>query len=67
MERPVGAAALDDMETANGRMAVQDGTAADAMLDGLFRDLIEQSEGDALGLHAALSETFPAMPAGMRG
>jgi len=39
---------------------------ADTMLDDLFRNLIEQTEGDALALHAALTETFPAMPADMR-
>ena len=39
---------------------------AEALLDDLFRDLIEQTEGDALALHAALTETFPAMPADMR-
>lgn len=39
---------------------------ADAVLDDLFRNLIAQTEGDALALHAALTETFPAMPAEMR-
>jgi hypothetical protein len=41
-------------------------TGAEAMLDDLFRNLIEQTEGDAMALHAALTETFPAMPADMR-
>ncbi len=39
---------------------------AEAMLDDLFRNLIEQTKGDAFALHAALTETFPAMPADMR-
>jgi hypothetical protein len=56
----------DDMEAADRVAAPQDRAAADAMLDGLFRELILRSGGDALGLHAALTETFPAMPTGMR-
>ncbi|MBA2437987.1 MAG: UPF0149 family protein [Acidimicrobiia bacterium] len=38
----------------------------DAMLDTLLEDLVGQAEGDALGVHTALAETFPAMPAPMR-
>jgi len=43
-----------------------DRAAADASLEELFQNLIEQSDGDPLTLHAALTETFPAMPAEMR-
>jgi hypothetical protein len=46
--------------------APQDRVAAEAALEDLFRSLIEQTEGDALALHAALTETFPAMPSAMR-
>jgi hypothetical protein len=38
----------------------------EAMLDTLLKDLVRQAEGDALGVHTALAETFPAMPAPMR-
>jgi hypothetical protein len=41
-------------------------TDAETMLEDLFRKLIEQTEDDAMALHAALNETFPAMPADMR-
>jgi hypothetical protein len=58
--------AADDMGDADRAPALQDRAAADTMLDGLFRELIAQSGGDAIGLHAALTETFPAMPAEMR-
>jgi yecA family protein len=37
-----------------------------SLLDDLFADLLRQSEGDALGVHTALAETFPAMPREMR-
>jgi len=50
----------------DGTPQLGDRAAADASLDELFQNLIEQSEGDALTLHAALTETFPAMPAEMR-
>jgi len=56
----------DDIDAANSAIALEDRTEADVMLDSLFRNLIEQSDGDALVLHAALTETFPAMPAEMR-
>jgi hypothetical protein len=56
----------DDIDAANGDIALEDRAEADAILDDLFRNLIEQSDGDALVLHAALIETFPAMPAEMR-
>ncbi len=56
----------DDLDSADRGAAPQDRAAAEAMLDGLFRDLIAQSEGDPLALHAALTETFPAMPPEMR-
>ena len=35
-------------------------------LEELFRDLVAQAEGDALVLHKALAEMFPAMPAALR-
>lgn len=56
----------DDLDRADRGPAPLDRAAADAMLDDLFRELITQCDGDALGLHAALTETFPAMPAEMR-
>lgn len=46
--------------------APQDRAAADAMLQNLFKDLIQQAGGEAMALHAALTDTFPAMPPGMR-
>lgn len=55
-----------DMMMADPPLGLQDRAAAEASLEELFRSLIEQSEGDALTLHAALTETFPAMPAAMR-
>ncbi len=56
----------DDLDAVGRKLPLPNRAAADAMLDDLFRNLIEQSEGDALELHAALTETFPAMPAEMR-
>lgn len=38
----------------------------DSMLEQLLDDLVQQAEGDALAVHTALSETFPAMPEPMR-
>lgn len=38
----------------------------DALLDGLFAELIQQAEGEPLALHHALTESFPAMPPEMR-
>jgi hypothetical protein len=38
----------------------------DAMLDTLLEDLVRKAKGDAIGVHTALAETFPAMPARMR-
>ena len=38
----------------------------DTMLEQLLDDLVQQAEGEALGVHTALSETFPAMPEPMR-
>lgn len=55
-----------DMMRAAPGPAPQDRVAAEAALEDLFRSLIEQTEGDALALHAALTETFPAMPSAMR-
>jgi len=45
----------DDLDSTDRGAAPQDRAAAEAMLDGLFRDLFAQSEGDALALHAALT------------
>ena len=56
----------DDIDAANSPIALEDAAEADVILDNLFRNLIEQSDGDALVLHAALIETFPTMPAEMR-
>jgi len=39
---------------------------ADAKLDELLSSLIVQTEGEAVALHATLTETFPAMPADVR-
>jgi len=36
------------------------------MLEDLFRDLVTQADGDALTLHTALAEMFPAMPTALR-
>lgn len=38
----------------------------DALLEGLFAELIQQAEGEPLALHHALTESFPAMPPEMR-
>jgi len=38
----------------------------DAILDGLFAELISQAGGEPLALHTALTESFPAMPPEMR-
>jgi yecA family protein len=38
----------------------------DALLEGLFAELIQQAEGEPLALHHALTESFPAMPLAMR-
>lgn len=38
----------------------------DALLEGLFAQLIQQAEGEPLALHHALTESFPAMPPEMR-
>jgi len=55
-----------DIEMSDLAPGMRNRTEAEAMLDDLFCNLIEQTEGDALALHAALTETFPAMPADMR-
>ncbi|MCC6001128.1 MAG: UPF0149 family protein [Pararhodobacter sp.] len=55
-----------DIEASGLAPGMRNRAEAEAMLDDLFRNLIEQSAGDALALHAALAETFPAMPADMR-
>lgn len=38
----------------------------EALLEGLFTELIQQAEGDPLALHHALTESLPAMPPEMR-
>lgn len=38
----------------------------DTMLEKLLDDLVHQAGGDALSVHTALAETFPAMPEPMR-
>jgi hypothetical protein len=55
-----------DIDASGLAPGIPDRTEADALLDDLFQNLIEQTEGDALALHAALTETFPAMPPEMR-
>ena len=55
-----------DIDVSGLAPGIPDRTEADALLDDLFQNLIEHTEGDALALHAALTETFPAMPAEMR-
>lgn len=55
-----------DMMLAESAPGLPDLAAAEESLDELFGNLIEQTEGDALALHAALTETFPAMPTAMR-
>ena len=47
-------------------LQTSDPAVGDALLDGLFAELIEQAGGDPLALHTALTESFPAMPAEMR-
>lgn len=55
-----------DMLGSDATLRMQTHDDAEAVLADLFRDLIKQTDGDALALHAALTETFPAMPAEMR-
>jgi len=55
-----------DIEMADRAPRKRNRAEAEAIMDGLFRNLFEQTGGDALALHAALTETFPAMPADMR-
>lgn len=55
-----------DMMLAGPAPGLPDRAAAEASLEDLFRNLTEQTEGDALALRAALTEAFPAMPAAMR-
>jgi hypothetical protein len=55
-----------DIEASGLASGIRNRAEAEVMLDELFRNLIEQTEGDAMALHAALTETFPAMPADMR-
>lgn len=67
-----GLAAPDALELPRDRVGpvssllTSDPAAGEALLDGLFAELIGQAEGDPLALHAALTESFPAMPAEMR-
>ena len=55
----------DDVIAANGRRTTSPAE-GDALLDGLFAELMQQAEGDPLALHHALTESFPAMPPDMR-
>jgi hypothetical protein len=43
-----------------------DTSQAEAMIDGIFGDLIEQSEGDVTALHGALTEMLPSLHAEVR-
>ncbi|NJM81139.1 MAG: UPF0149 family protein [Tabrizicola sp.] len=56
---------VEDVVPANERRA-SNAAEGDALLEGLFAELIQQAEGDPLALHRALTESFPAMPPEMR-
>lgn len=56
---------VEEVVPANRRRA-SDAAEGDALLEGLFAELIQQAEGDSLALHRALTESFPAMPPEMR-
>lgn len=56
---------VEEVVPATGRRA-SNLAAGDALLEGLFAELIEQAEGEPLALHHALTESFPAMPPEMR-
>ncbi len=43
-----------------------DTSQAEAMIDGIFDDLIEQAEGDVTALHGALTEMLPSLHAEVR-
>ena len=55
----------EDVVPADGRRTANPAE-GDALLDGLFAELISQAEGEPLALHTALTESFGAMPAEMR-
>ncbi len=55
-----------DIERTGLSPGIRNRAEAEAMLEDLFRSLIDQAEGDVFALHAAMTETFPAMPADMR-
>ena len=56
---------VEEVVPATGRRA-SNLAAGDALLEGLFAELIQQAEGEPLALHHALTESFPAMPPEMR-
>ncbi|MDZ7575062.1 MAG: UPF0149 family protein [Pseudotabrizicola sp.] len=56
---------VEDVVPATGRRA-SNPAEGDALLEGLFAELIQQAEGEPLALHHALTESFPAMPPEMR-
>lgn len=60
--------AIDDTDEDMAEFLSQSslGQDGDAIVGGLFDSLIEQTDGDVGELHAALQESFPAMPPGMR-
>lgn len=56
----------DDADPPEGVDVPGDPAALAAMLNGLLDEMTRQVDGDALELYAALTESFPAMPALMR-
>jgi yecA family protein len=56
---------VEDVVPAAGRRA-SNPAEGDALLEGLFAELIQQAEGEPLALHHALTESFAAMPPEMR-
>jgi len=56
---------VEDVVPATSRRATNS-SEGDALLEGLFAELIQQAEGEPLALHHALTESFPAMPPEMR-
>lgn len=55
----------EEVIPAAGRRA-SNSAEGDALLDGLFAELIQQAGGEPLALHHALTESFPAMSPEMR-
>lgn len=56
---------VEEVVPAAGRRA-SNPAEGDALLEGLFTELIKQAKGEPLALHHALTESFPAMPPEMR-